>query len=163
MSEIEQYLRNNSRQATRFQGGDLPAAPKGEVAILCCMDTRLELKSMIGLEAGQAHVIRNAGGVVTDDMIRSLAVSQNALGTRHVMVIQHTRCGMMAPDDKPLEDRIEAASGTRPDFALHTFPDLEASVRRSMATLASSPFLSQALTIRGFIYDVDTGELREVT
>lgn len=163
MSEIELYLQNNAGHAARFEGAGLPPAPEGKIAILACMDTRLELGSMIGLAAGQAHVIRNAGGVVTEDVIRSLAVSQNVLGTRQVMVIQHTQCGMMAASDQPLKERIEAASGVRPDFSLHTFPELEESVRQSMAALSSSPFLTRTGTIRGFVYDVDTGELREVT
>lgn len=163
MSAIERYLTHNAAYAADFDKGALPPEPHHEVAVVACMDARLELGAILGLEEGHAHVIRNAGGVVTGDVIRSLAVSQAALGTREVMVIQHTRCGMMAMDDPTLKEHIHAKAGARPDFELYTFTDLEESVRRSVKRLADSPYLTLTRTIRGFVYDVETGKLHEIT
>ena len=116
----------------------------------------------LGLESGDAHVIRNAGGVVTDDVIRSLAISQAALGTREIMVVQHTACGMLAPDDDDLADTIEAAAGHRPEMPLGTFAELDASVRSSLIRLRASSLLAHRDGVRGFVYDVETARLREV-
>lgn len=162
MSRIDDYIANNAAYATNFAGRDLEATPAKQVAIVACMDARLETGALLGLEDGEAHVIRNAGGVITDDVIRSLALSQALLGTREVMLIHHTNCGLRAESDEAARTAIERATGARPDFPLGTFSEVEGSVRRSMALLAESPYLAHKDGIRGFVYDVETGRLREV-
>ncbi|HEY4025862.1 MAG TPA: carbonic anhydrase, partial [Candidatus Dormibacteraeota bacterium] len=136
-----------------------PARP---VAIVACMDARLDVHRVFGLEEGEVHVIRNAGGVVTDDVIRSLLISQRLLGTREILVIHHTNCGMLTFSDDGLKRQIEAETGLRPHFALEAFPDLDDDVRQSMARIAASPFVPHRDGIRGFVYDVGSGALREV-
>lgn len=163
MSAIEGCLERAERYASRFDEGDLAAAPAREIAVLTCMDARLDPAALLGFEEGDAHVIRNAGGIVTEDVLRSLSLSQCVLGTREVMVIQHTRCGLLASSDKVLADAIERAVGVRPPFALESFEDLEAEVRGSLARLRGSPLLPHRDAIRGFVYDVETGRLREVS
>ncbi len=132
------------------------------VAVVACMDARLHPREVLGLADGEAHVIRNAGGIVTDDVIRSLTISQRLLGTREIVVLQHTDCGMQKFSDDELMDTIEKETGTRPPFAMGAFRDLENSVRESIARLRASPFLTNVDAIRGFVYDIETGRVREV-
>ncbi|HEX6547431.1 MAG TPA: carbonic anhydrase [Candidatus Dormibacteraeota bacterium] len=140
----------------------LDARPRKKLAVLACMDARLDVHKILELETGDAHVIRNAGGVVTDDAIRSLLISQRLLGTEQIVVIQHTDCGMLKFTDEELRRQIEAETGVRPEFALEAFTDLEANVRLSLAKIQSSPFIPRKTHVRGFIYDVDTCQLREI-
>ncbi len=161
MEAIEQLLGHN-REATLTPGG-AEARPALGLAIVTCMDARLDLFGALGLSPGQVHILRNAGGVVTDDVIRSLVISQRRLGTREVMVIQHTRCGMQAITDEELADELRLETGEEPNFTARAFTDLEASVRESVQMLRSSPFLLHRDAIRGFVYDVGDHHLREVT
>ena len=162
MSEIDTYLDNNAKYAAGFSKGNLPMPPSREIAIVACMDARLETGALLGLEEGDAHVIRNAGGVVTDDVIRSLTISQRLLGTREIMLIHHTDCGMLTFRDAELKEAIEKETGIRPPFAIETFSDLEDDVRQSVARINASPFVVHKDAIRGFVYEVETGRLREV-
>ena len=162
MSAIDTCLANAEKHAAGFIWRELSAIPERPVAIVACMDARLETGALFGLREGDAHVIRNAGGVVTDDVIRSLTISQRLLGTREVMVIHHTDCGMTKFSAAELRDAIESETGVRPRFAMKTFADLEGQVRRSVARLEESPFLPHKQAIRGFVYEVETGLLREV-
>jgi carbonic anhydrase len=162
MSAIDELLANAERYATAFDRGALRPPPRRPVAVVACMDARLRVGGLLGLEAGDAHVIRNAGGVVTDDVIRSLLLSQRLLGTREIMLIQHTDCGMLTFKDDDLKAQIEADVGIRPPFSLEAFADLEANVRHSISRLEASPFLPHRNVVRGFVYDVTTGRLREV-
>ena len=162
MSHADQLLENNRVYASRFARGHLSHRPARPVAIVTCMDARLDVHRALGLEEGEAHVIRNAGGVVTDDVIRSLLISQRLLGTREILVIHHTNCGMMTFSDDGLKRQIEADTGLRPPFALEAFPDLDGDVRQSMARIERSPFVPHRDLIRGFVYDVGNGTLREV-
>jgi carbonic anhydrase len=163
MTQIDDLLRLNARYADGFTKGDLPAPPARRVAVLACMDARLDPARVLGLDEGEAHVIRNAGGVVTDDAIRSLAISQHLLGTEEVMLIHHTRCGMLGLSDEDFAERLEREAGARPPWQALGFSDLERSVRDSIARLERSPFLPRRDRIRGFVYDVETGRLREVS
>ncbi len=158
---IDAYLENARRYAEGF-AGELPVAPAHKVAVVACMDARLDVDRLLGLREGDAHVIRNAGGVVTDDVIRSLAISQRLLGTRAIMLIHHTGCGMQTFTDDQFRDDLERDTGVRPTWAVETFTDLDAAVRRSMARAAASPFIPHKDSIRGFVWDVATGALREV-
>jgi carbonic anhydrase len=162
MSAIDVYLDNSAKYALGFSRQDLPLNPAREIAIVACMDARLETGALLGLEAGEAHVIRNAGGVVTDDVIRSLTISQRLLGTREIMLIHHTNCGMQTFRDDELKDAIEKETRIRPPFAMEAFSDLEANVRQSIARIEASPFVVHKDAIRGFVYEVETGRLREV-
>lgn len=162
MSAIDTYLRRNEEHATGFTGADLAAPPAKKIAIVACMDARLDPAALLGLEAGDAHVIRNAGGVVTDDVIRSLAISQRLLGTREVMLIHHTQCGMMTFRSSELADAIQEETGVRPPFDMGAFDDLERDVRESIDRIVASPFVTHTDAVRGFVYDVETGRLREV-
>jgi len=162
MSSIERLLANNDQYARSFTQGDLPMPPSAHVAVVACMDARLDVYGLLGLELGQAHVIRNAGGVLTDDVIRSLIISQRLLGTRSIVLIHHTDCGMLTFNDEQVLDQIEAETGLRPSFPLHAFPHLEDDVRQAMASLRENPFLPHRDDIRGFVYDVKTGRLKEV-
>jgi carbonic anhydrase len=137
--------------------------PATQVAVLACMDARLDPARALGLEVGDAHVIRNAGGVVTDDAIRSLAISQRLLGTKEIILIHHTDCGMLTFSDDEVKAQIEQDTGIRPPFALESFKDLDADVRQSIARIAASPFVPDKSRVRGFVYDVKTGKLREVS
>ncbi|AEH08538.1 MULTISPECIES: beta-class carbonic anhydrase [Protofrankia] len=139
------------------------ARPTTGVAVLACMDARLDVHALLGLGEGDAHVLRNAGGVVTDDMIRSLAVSQHELGTTEIILLHHTQCGMISITDDGFRDKLLERTGARPDWPVHAFSDLEENVRLSIARLRSNPFLAATTSVRGFIYDVATGELSEVT
>lgn len=162
MSAIDGYLRNNAKYAASFSKGDLPLPPAKKIAIVACMDARLEMGSLLGLKEGEAHVIRNAGGVVTDDVIRSLTISQRLLETREIMLIHHTDCGMLTFTDADLKQAIEKETGIRPPFAMETFSELEGDVRQSIARIQASTFVVHKDRIRGFVYEVETGRLREV-
>ena len=162
MSATEELLGNAQHYATDFGKGDLPMPPAKRVAVVACMDARLNPYGLLGLAEGDAHVIRNAGGVVTDDVIRSLLISQRLLGTQEVILVHHTGCGMLTFRDDDVKAQVEADTGVRPSFALEAFPDLEADLRQSLARLRASPFLSHLDQVRAFAYDVETGQLREV-
>jgi len=162
MTVTEELLKNNEAYARNFKNGSLPLPPGKGIAVVACMDARLDTHSLLGLEEGDAHVIRNAGGVVTDDVIRSLVISQRLLGTTEVVLIHHTDCGMLTFKDDEVKARIEADTGIRPAFALEAFPDLSADVRQSIARIKASPFVPHKEAVRGFIYDVKTGRLNEV-
>jgi len=162
VSAIEDLLSNNERYAQGFQKGDLAVPPSKEIAVVACMDARLETGAMLGLSEGHAHVIRNAGGVVTEDVIRSLTISQRLLGTREIMLIHHTGCGMLTFDDAQVKQSILEDTGILPPFAMEAFGDLEGSVRQSMARIQVSPFLPHKDRVQGFVYEVESGRLREV-
>lgn len=162
MSVTNQLLEANSDYAAAFNQGDLPMPPGKHVAVVACMDARLDVYAILGLGLGEAHVIRNAGGVVSDDAIRSLVISQRLLGTKEIVLIHHTDCGMLTFRDDDVKEQIAAEVGTRPPFALEAFGDLEADVRQSIARLHASPYLVEKGRIRGFVYDVTTGILDEV-
>jgi carbonic anhydrase len=138
------------------------AAPRRRLAVLACMDARLDPAALLGLEDGDAHVIRNAGGVVTDDAIRSLAISQTLLGTEEIVLIHHTDCGLLTVTDEEFAERLELETGSRPGWRAHAFTDLDQSVRDSIARLRESPFVQRDSSVRGFVYEVETGRLREV-
>ena len=163
MSTTDELLRNNERYANSFDKGYLPMPPARQIAIVTCMDARLSPYVMLGLSEGDAHVIRNAGGVITDDEIRSLMISQRLLGTREVMLIHHTDCGMLTFSDEELREQIQQEVGIKPHFPLETFADLEEDVRQSIKRIEASPFIPHKDSVRGFIYEVETGRLREVT
>ncbi len=162
MSATDELLRNNERYAQVFDKGDLPLPPAKGVAVVACMDARLNVYGMLGLQEGDAHVIRNAGGVVTDDEIRSLTISQRLLGTREIVLIHHTDCGMLTFTDDELKRQIQEEVGIKPEFALEAFSDLEGDVRQSMRRIRASPFIPHKDGVRGFVYEVETGRLREV-
>ena len=162
MSAIEACLRKNAGYAEGFDQGDLAAPPASGLAVVVCMDARLETGRLLGLEPGEAHVIRNAGGIVTDDVVRSLTISQRKLATREIMVVQHTKCGMVTFSGEEFRDELERETGDRPGFEMGTFSDLEQSVRDSVAKLKACPFLLHLETVRGFVYEVESGRLREV-
>ncbi|MDQ3286522.1 MAG: carbonic anhydrase [Actinomycetota bacterium] len=163
MSTTDELLRNNERYANSFDKGDLPMPPAKQIAIVTCMDARLSPYVMLGLSEGDAHVIRNAGGVITDDEIRSLMISQRLLGTREVMLIHHTDCGMLTFSDEELREQIQQEVGIKPHFPLESFADLEEDVRQSIKRIEASPFIPHKDSVRGFIYEVENGHLREVT
>ena len=164
MSSIDQVLANNARYTENFgKGESLHAAPALWLAVVACMDPRLDVYRVLGLQEGDAHVIRNAGGVVSDDAVRSLIISQRFLGTREIMLIHHTDCGMMTFRDDAAKDEIEVETGLRPSFALESFRDLEQAVRQSIARIKASPFVPSKDPVRGFIYDYETGRLNEVS
>jgi carbonic anhydrase len=160
MSVADELVLNNERYAAEFDKGDLPLPPSKQLVVIACMDARLDVYGMLGLHEGEAHVIRNAGGVVTDDVIRSLIISQRLLGTREIVLVHHTGCGMLTFSDDDLKGQIEAEVGIRPPFALEAFPDLEADVRQSIARIKASPFVPHKDSVLGFVYDVKTGRLR---
>jgi carbonic anhydrase len=155
---IDDLLANNEAYAGP---GPVPAAPGRGLAIVTCMDARIDVFAMLGMKVGDAHVIRNAGGVATDDAIRSLAISQRLLGTRTALVVQHTQCGLLSIDDQEFRAALRAEVGHAPPWSTEAFDDLDASVRRSLQRVRSDPFLLSE-EIRGFVYDVDTGRLHEV-
>ena len=163
MTVTDDLLRNNADFASSFSKGDLPMPPGKHLAVVACMDARLNVYALLGLEEGQAHVIRNAGGVVTEDVIRSLAISQRLLGTSEVILVHHTDCGMLTFTDDQVKADIEADTGLRPHFALEAFSDLERDIRQSIARIKASPFVPNKDSVRGFIFDVTTGKLQEVT
>ena len=163
MGVIDEVLSNNARYAESFDNGDLPLPPGRKLAVLACMDARLDPHRILGLQEGDAHVIRNAGGGVSDDAIRSLVISQRLLGTRAIMLIHHTDCGMLTFRDDAVKDSIEADTGLRPSFALEAFGGLEQDVRQSMARIQASPFIPYKDQVRGFVYARATGGLKEVS
>jgi len=162
MSVTDDLLRNNVSYARKFDKGGLAMPPAKQVAVLACMDARLDVHKILGLDEGDAHVIRNAGGVATDDAIRSLVISQRLLGTREIILLHHTDCGMLTFKDDEVKRQIESETGVRPPFALEAFSNLEDDVRQSIARIQASPFIPNKSTIRGFIYDVKSGSLSEV-
>jgi carbonic anhydrase len=156
-------LQNNAAYAEAFQKGDLPLPPAKGVAVVACMDARLDVHKILGLKEGDAHVIRNAGGVITDDEVRSLTISQRLLGTREIILIHHTDCGMLTFSEEELKAEIHEEVGMKPHFSMESFSDLEEDVRQSEARIQASPFIPHKESVRGFIYEVETGRLREVT
>ena len=163
MTVTDELLKNNAEFARNFSKGDLPMPPGKGLAVVACMDARLNVYALLGLQEGEAHVIRNAGGVVSDDVLRSLVISQRLLGTREVLLVHHTDCGMLTFTDDQVKADIEADIGLRPHFALEAFSDLERDIRQSIARIKASPFVPNKDSIRGFIYDVRSGALQEVT
>jgi carbonic anhydrase len=163
MSSTDELLRNNEAYAASFDKADLPLPPASKVAVLACMDARVNPYGILGLHEGDAHVIRNAGGVVTDDEIRSLAISQRLLGTEEIILIHHTDCGMLTFTDDDFKRSIQDDVGIKPDWAAEAFPDLDEDVRQSIERIKASPFIPRKDSIRGFVYEVETGRLREVT
>jgi carbonic anhydrase len=162
MSTTDELLSNAQRYAASFDKGDLPLPPAKKVAVLACMDARLNPYGLLGLAEGDAHVIRNAGGVVTDDEIRSLAISQRLLGTEEIVLIHHTDCGMLTFTDDEFKRAVQDDVGIKPEWAAESFPDLDEDVRQSIARIEASPFIPHK-NVRGFVYDVHSGELSEVS
>ncbi|MDA4087802.1 carbonate dehydratase [Mycolicibacterium hassiacum DSM 44199] len=162
VSVTDEYLKNNEEYAKTFKG-PLPLPPSKHVAVVACMDARLDVYRILGLKDGEAHVIRNAGGVITDDEIRSLAISQRLLGTREIMLIHHTDCGMLTFTDDEFKRQIQEETGIKPEWAAESFTDLEEDVRQSLRRIEASPFVTLHTSARGFIFDVATGKLHEVT
>ena len=163
MSVTDELLQNNAAYAEGFKKGELPLPPARGVAVVACMDARLDVHKILGLGEGDAHVIRNAGGVITDDEIRSLMISQRLLGTSEIILIHHTDCGMLTFSDDELKAQIEEEVGIKPHFPMESFSDLEEDVRQSIARIQNSPFVPNTESVRGFVYEVETGRLREVT
>ena len=162
MSTTDDLLRNAEAYAASFDKGDLPLPPGRKIAIVACMDARLNPYGLLGLQEGDAHVIRNAGGVITDDEIRSLAISQRLLGTEEIVLIHHTDCGMLTFTDDEFKRSIQDELGIKPEWAAEAFPDLDEDVRQSLARINASPFIPKKDSVRGFVYDVHSGNLREV-
>jgi len=162
MSVTDELLANNQRYAETFSG-PLPLPPARGVAVIACMDARINVYAVLGLAEGEAHVIRNAGGVVTDDEIRSLAISQRLLGTREIILIHHTDCGMLTFTDDAFKRAIQDETGIKPEWAAEAFTDLDEDVRQSIARIKASPFIPHKDEIRGFVFDVATGKLNEVS
>jgi carbonic anhydrase len=163
MSVTDELLENARRYAAGFDKADLPLPPAKGVAVVACMDARLNPYGLLGLSEGDAHVIRNAGGVITADEIRSLAISQRLLGTKEIVLIHHTDCGMLTFTDDEFRAQVQADTGIKPEWPAEAFPDLDDDVRQSIARITASPFIPDKSSVRGFVYDVTTGELREVT
>jgi len=162
MSATDELLANNEAYAASFAVAQLPPAPAKKVAVIACMDARLNVYAVLGLREGDAHVIRNAGGVVTDDGIRSLAISQRELGTEEIILIHHTGCGMLTFTDDQFKQDIQQETGIKPAWAVEAFSDLEGDVRQSIARIKMSPFIPRKDSVRGFVYVLETGRLREV-
>ena len=162
MSVIDELVRNADSYGESFAGGDLPLPPAKRLAIVACMDARLDPYGLLGLQEGDAHVIRNAGGVITDDAIRSLAISQRLLGTEEIMLIHHTGCGMLTFADDDFRRDVQEDTGIKPEWAAEAFDDLDGDVRQSIARIKASPFIPKRDHVRGFVYDVENGGLREV-
>src|SRR6185503_2726980 len=163
MTVIDELLENAASYAASFDKGDLPLPPGRRVAIVACMDARLNPYGLLGLREGDAHVIRNAGGVITDDEIRSLTISQRLLGTEEIMLIHHTDCGMLTFTDDDFKRSIQEDTGIKPEWAAEAFADLDEDVRQSIARIKASPFITKHVSLRGFVFDVSTGKLNEVT
>ena len=162
MSVTDQLIRNNEAYARNFDKAGLPLPPAKGLVVLACMDARLDVHKILGLSEGDAHVIRNAGGVATDDAIRSILISQRLLGTKEIVLLHHTDCGMLTFKDDDVKRQIESETGIRPQFALEAFPDLAQDVLQSIARIQASPFIPNKSSVRGFVYDVKTGKLNEV-
>jgi carbonic anhydrase len=163
MSTTDQLLDNARTYAARFDKGDLPLPPARKVAVVACMDARLDPQKVLGLAEGDGHVIRNAGGVVTDDAIRSLAISQRLLGTEEIILIHHTDCGMVTFSDDDFRRGIQEDVGVKPQWAAEAFPDAEEDVRQSIGRIQASPFIPRKSSVRGFLYHVEDGSLQEVS
>jgi carbonic anhydrase len=162
MTVTDDFLAHNAEYASAFKG-PLPLPPSKQVAVVACMDARLDVYRILGLNEGEAHVIRNAGGVVTDDVIRSLAISQRLLGTREIILIHHTDCGMLTFTDDDFKRTIQEETGVRPPWAPEAFPDLAEDVRQSLRRIEGSPFVTKHVSVRGFVFDVASGKLEEIT
>ncbi|HEX6229612.1 MAG TPA: carbonic anhydrase [Solirubrobacterales bacterium] len=162
MTAIDEFVKNNEAFAESFDKGDLPLPPARKVAIVACMDARLNPYPILGLSIGDAHVIRNAGGVITDDEIRSLSISQHLLGTEEIMLIHHTDCGMLTFSDDEFKQMLEEQAGERPEWHPHSFSDLQEDIRASIQRIKESPFIPKKDQVRGFVYDVRSGRLEEV-
>jgi carbonic anhydrase len=162
MSATDDVVRNNEQYASGFDKADLPLPPARKLAVVACMDARIVVSRVLGLEEGDAHVIRNAGGVITDDAIRSLAISQRLLGTEEIVLIHHTDCGMLTFSDDDFKRSIQDDTGVKPSWAAEAFGDLDEDVRQSIARIKASPFIPRK-NVRGFVYEVETGKLREVS
>ena len=162
MTVTDELLENAKSYAEGFDKGDLPMPPGRKIAIVACMDARLNPYGLLGLQEGDAHVIRNAGGVITDDEIRSLAISQRLLGTEEIVLIHHTDCGMLTFTDDEFKRSIQDDVGIKPEWAAEAFPDIDEDVRQSLARVNASPFIPNKDSVRGFVYEVETGNLREV-
>lgn len=162
MTATDDFIENNAEYASGYADQDLAAPPTKKAAVVACMDARLDPVAALGLEPGDAHVIRNAGGVVTEDVIRSLAISQRLLGTEEIILIHHTGCGMLGFRDDEVKDQIEADTGIRPPFALEAFTDADADVRQSITRIKASPFIPHKDAVRGFVFELESGRLREV-
>ena len=163
MSAPDELVRNAERYAAAFERGDVPVRPARRLAVVACMDSRIDLFALLGLGVGDAHVIRNAGGVVTADTIRSLAISQRLLGTEEIVLVHHTDCGMLTFSDDEFRRQIQRETGIKPDWAAEAFDDVEEDVRQSIARVQASPFVASKGSVRGFVYDVKTGRLTEVS
>jgi len=163
VSTTDELLRNAETYAASFDKGDLPIPPARKIAVLACMDARLNPYALLGLQEGDAHIIRNAGGVVTDDEIRSLSISQRLLGTEEIVLIHHTDCGMLTFTDDAFKRSVQDDVGIKPEWAAEAFDDLDEDVRQSIARIKASPFIPRKESVRGFVYEVETGRLREVT
>ncbi|MDQ1653088.1 MAG: carbonic anhydrase [Cryptosporangiaceae bacterium] len=162
MSVTDELLASAERYASSFDKGDLPLPPARQVAVVACMDARLNPYGLLGLSEGDAHVIRNAGGVITADQLRSLAISQRLLGTREIVLIHHTDCGMLTFTDDAFKSSIQEETGIKPPWAAEAFSDLDADVRQSIARIKADPFIPVKDSVRGFVYEVEKGTLREV-
>src|SRR4249919_3750521 len=163
MSVTDELIQNNESYVAGFDKGELPLPPARKIAILACMDARLHPTKVLGLEEGDAHIIRNAGGVVTDDEIRSLAISQRLLGTEEIVLIHHTDCGMLTFTDDEFKHSIQDDTGIKPEWAAEAFDDLDEDVRQSVNRIKASPFIPKKDSVRGFVFDVATGKLNEVS
>lgn len=163
VSVIDELVQNAGSYAEQFDKGTLPLPPAKRIAVVACMDARLNPYGLLGLAEGDAHVIRNAGGVITDDEIRSLAISQRLLGTEEIMLIHHSDCGMLTFRDDDFRRQVQDDTGIRPEWAAEAFDDLDEDVRQSIARIKASPFIPRKDAVRGFVYEVETGRLREVT
>jgi len=159
---VEQLLSNNARFASKFGDADLAGSPSLQLAVVACMDSRMDIFQLLGLENGAAHIIRNAGGVITDDVIRSLCLSQRYLGTNEIMLLHHTDCGLQNVNEETFKAELEAELGVKPWWALESFTDPYADVRQSIQRLYMTPFVPHKENIRGFVYDVTSGQLHEV-
>ncbi|HEY7432354.1 MAG TPA: carbonic anhydrase [Streptosporangiaceae bacterium] len=162
MSVTDDFLANNARYAETFTG-PLPMPPAKQIAVVACMDARLNVYAMLGLNEGEAHVIRNAGGVITDDAIRSLAISQRLLGTGEIVLIHHTDCGMLTFTDDAFKRSVQEDTGIKPAWSAESFTSLDEDVRQSIVRIKTSPFLPHTESVRGFVFDVATGKLNEVS
>jgi carbonic anhydrase len=162
MSATDELLKNAEKYAESFDKADLPLPPAKKLAVIACMDARLNPYAILGLQEGDAHLIRNAGGVVTDDEIRSLAISQRLLATEEIVLIHHTDCGMLTFTDDDFKKSVQDDTGIKPEWAAEAFDDLEGDVRQSIARIKASPFIPRKDSVRGFVYEVETGKLREV-
>ncbi|CAN5497878.1 carbonic anhydrase [soil metagenome] len=163
MSSTDELLENAKNYEANFDNADLPLPPGKKVAVVACMDARLTPYGVLGLKEGEAHVIRNAGGVVDDDAIRSLAISQNLLGTEEIILIHHTDCGMLTFTDEEFAQKLEDETGSKPEWSAHAFADLEGDVRSGIEKIKSSPFIPNTDSVRGFVFDVHTCALNEVS